>query len=92
MKSHRGANGIVSGYLVKTAQSLSTFQRKHFYRRYYELDIDKKQLQIFEKEGGAIKDNMHCEVTHIIEELNTSLREDYQLFFTSGQQYSDLVI
>ena len=30
---------MVSGYLVKTAQSLSMFQRKHFYRRYYELDL-----------------------------------------------------
>ena len=39
MKSHRDLNGIVSGYLVKTAQSLSTFQRKYFYRRYYELDM-----------------------------------------------------
>ena len=42
MKSHRDANGIVSGYLIKTAQSLSKFQRKYFYRRYYELDMQKK--------------------------------------------------
>ena len=90
MKSHRDANGMVSGYLVKTAQSLSMFQRKHFYRRYYELDLQKKQLQIYEKQGGALKDSMHCEVTHIVEELNAELRSDYQLFFNKGQQYSDI--
>ena len=36
---------------------------------------------------------MNCEVTHIVEELNTELRPDYQMFFTSGGgQYNDIVV
>ena len=33
------ASGIVKGYMVKTAQSLSMLQRKHFFKRWYELNL-----------------------------------------------------
>lgn len=58
--------GVMSGYLFKTAQSLSTFQRKQFYKRYYELDMTTKRLKIYEKEGGSLKDTMICEVAYVV--------------------------
>lgn len=48
MATERDANGIVKGYLAKTAQNLTMFARKQFHRRYYELNIQSKQLKIYE--------------------------------------------
>ena len=35
---------------------------------------------------------MHCEVTHVVEEMNSELRPDYQVFFSQGSQYSNLTV
>ena len=50
---------------MKTAQCFSTFQRKQFYRRYYELDLETKQMKVFEKRGGQTKDVTFCNVVHV---------------------------
>ena len=64
MATHRSSN-LVTGYLVKTAQCFSTFQRKQFYRRYYELDLETKQMKVYEKRGGQTKDITVCNVVHV---------------------------
>ena len=33
---------------------------------------------------------MQCEVTHVVEEMNSELRPDYHVFFNQGSQYSNL--
>ena len=66
MKSARRPGGILRGYLVKAAQTLSKFQKKKFYRRFYELNVERKELKIFEKDGGALKDAMKCDAAHVV--------------------------
>ena len=81
MRSSRQPNGILTGYLVKAAQTLSKFQRKKFYMRYYELDIEKRELKVFEKDGGALKDHVICYTAHVVTCLLEDLRYDYANFF-----------
>ena len=50
-----------------------------------------KQLKIFEKEGGAIKDSVPCAVTHVITCLKNKLRVDYKSFLTRPG-YGGLII
>ena len=84
MASHRNHN-TVSGYLIKTAQNFSTFQRKQFYKRFYELDCATKELKVYEKEGGAIKDVSACSsIVCVATKLCKILRLDYQQFFTKA--------
>ena len=78
MRLERTPNGILRGYLVKTAQSITKFQRKHFYRRFYELNLERKDLKIYEKDGGPLKDSMKCDVTHVVTNLRPELRADYK--------------
>ena len=66
MKSARHKGGLLRGYLVKAAQTLSKFQRKKFYLRFYELNVERKELKIYEKDGGALKDAMKCDTAHVI--------------------------
>lgn len=75
--THRSAAGV-SGYLFKTAQHFSTFQRKQFYRRFYELNEETRQLRICEKRGGQTKDVVFCHVTHVTKNLSPQLRKDYK--------------
>ena len=51
---------VVKGYLFKTAQQIRRVQMKYFYRRYYELDVFREELRVYEKEGGAFKDLISC--------------------------------
>ena len=81
MATERDENGVVKGYLAKTAQNITTFSRKQFHRRYYELDIQAKQLKIYADEGGNVKDVVQCSVTHVVASLNETLRDDYKTFF-----------
>ena len=80
MRSSRLPSGILTGHLVKTAQTLSKFQRKKFYMRYYELDVERKELKVFEKNGGALKDQITCEIAHVVTCLHEDLRDDYANF------------
>ena len=89
--SPRNNSGTVKGYLMKSAQNLSTFQRKQFYRRYYELDIESKQLKIFEKEGGMMKEQRDAMPQYVVSNLRGQLRYDYKSFFTKDG-YSDIYI
>ena len=82
MCSERNERGQVRGYLVKTAQNLSKFQRKKFYRWYYELDMQRKQLKIYERNGGPLKDTMAISVKNIVTNLQNDIGSNYQKFFT----------
>ena len=70
---------------------MSNFQKKLFFRRYYELDTKTKQLKIFEREGGALKDSVPCAVTHVVTCLKNKLRADYRDFL-SKPAYRGLVV
>ena len=75
----------VSGYLVKTAQNFSTFQRKQFYKRWYELDVETKELKVYETQNGSLKDVSMCSaVVSVATKLCETFRADYQQFFTRG--------
>ena len=82
---------MISGYLVKTAQCFSTFQRKQFYQRYYELDTGSRQLRISEKQGGQTKEIIFCNVVHVSKQLSATLRDDYRQFFMKST-YHDLTV
>ena len=81
MKSAKRKDGVLSGYLVKTAQSLSKFQKTKFYKRFYQINTQRRELKIFEKDGGALKDAMKCDVAHVVTCLESSLRPNYKDFF-----------
>ena len=92
MRSERSVHGIVSGYLVKTAQNMSKMQRKQFFRRYYILDMNRRLLKIYAKENGALKDTVKCQaITHVVANLVPKLRQDYGQFFKQAP-YKDIKV
>ncbi len=53
--------------------------------------MERKDLKIYEKDGGPLKDSIKCDVTHVVTKLRPELRADYKQFFQKPA-YQDIKV